>query len=150
MPGRTFTTSVTLPGRAQPPFEFGRADILFSGVDQSGPSYEVRVFVNNPSADERTDSTAENGYAGSFHVYGYGLWPDEPLGPEDEAGEMPRPARVRRYLVATEAVRRAVAERGRTITVTAVAVPYGGAPDALDVDLNFDDVSIRLDGRPRS
>ena len=29
---------------------FTRADIKFQGVDQAGPSFEVRVFLNHPDA----------------------------------------------------------------------------------------------------
>src|SRR5437016_3656407 len=49
-----------------------RAEIVFTGVDQAGPSFEGRVFLNNPDADVTTARTPETGYAGSFHVYGYG------------------------------------------------------------------------------
>lgn len=52
--------------------EFSRADLVFTGVDHSGPSYEVRVFMNNPEADGSTARTAENGYAGRFVVFGHG------------------------------------------------------------------------------
>ena len=38
---------------------FTRADLVFSGVDHSETSYEVRVFLNNPSADASTPRTAE-------------------------------------------------------------------------------------------
>jgi len=48
--------------------KFERGDILIHGVDQSGPSFEGRVFLNNPRATADTPTTAENGYAGSFHV----------------------------------------------------------------------------------
>src|SRR5215212_8799188 len=51
---------------------FTRADIEFSGVDHSGASYEARVFLNNPEADETTERTANRGYAGSFHIFGHG------------------------------------------------------------------------------
>ena len=43
----------------QPPLELpeledvddlSRADLVFYGVDHSGPSYEARVFINNPAA----------------------------------------------------------------------------------------------------
>ncbi len=50
----------------------GRAELVFAGVDQAGPSFEGRVFLNNPDADETTAQTPETGYAGSFYVYGYG------------------------------------------------------------------------------
>jgi hypothetical protein len=51
---------------------FTRADLVFSGVDHSETSYEVRVFLNNPTADASTPRTAEHGYAGRFVVFGHG------------------------------------------------------------------------------
>lgn len=51
---------------------FYRADIIFEGVDHSGISYEGRVFLNNPNADETTPTTSENGYAESFYIFGHG------------------------------------------------------------------------------
>lgn len=50
----------------------GPVDLVFGGIDQAGPSFEGRVFLNNPDADERTAPTRESGYLGAFHVYGYG------------------------------------------------------------------------------
>jgi len=52
--------------------EFYRADIEFLGIDISGPSYEGRVFLNNPKADENTELSLENGYAGSYYIFGHG------------------------------------------------------------------------------
>lgn len=52
--------------------EVARADLIFYGVDHSGPSYEARIFLDNPRASEETPCTAEEGYAGSFTVFGHG------------------------------------------------------------------------------
>lgn len=52
--------------------QFTRADLVFEGVDHSDISYEVRVFLNNPAADEKTERTAQNGYAGRFVIFGHG------------------------------------------------------------------------------
>ena len=92
-----------------------RTDVVFEGVDQAGPSFEVRVFVDNPHADERTEPRSEHGYVGSFHVYGYGAAPGAPF----------ERAPITKYVVATDALRDAIAA-GRDVTVTAVTVPYGG------------------------
>ena len=52
--------------------ELTRADLVFYGVDHSGPTYEARVFLNNPRArDADTARDAEQGYAGSFAVFGH-------------------------------------------------------------------------------
>ncbi len=52
--------------------QFTRADLVFEGVDHSDMSYEVRVFLNNPAANEKTARTAQNGYAGRFVIFGHG------------------------------------------------------------------------------
>lgn len=52
--------------------EFYRADIEIYDVDHSGPSYEGRVFLNNTKANHKTELTLENGYVGSYHIFGHG------------------------------------------------------------------------------
>ena len=122
--------------------DFERADIVFDGVEQAGGSFEARVFLNNPEADASTPKTPEHGYAGSFHVYGYGRYPGEPA----PAGGPTAPTT--RYITATDAVRAALA--GGDVTVTTVAVGSGDqrgdgpGPGAIDADR----VSIRLDQPP--
>jgi tyrosinase len=84
---KTNKKSVSLSGRkvgnifSSPPIklnwvkdetEFYRADIEFFGIDISGPSYEGRVFLNNPKADESTGLVVDNGYAGSYYIFGHG------------------------------------------------------------------------------
>lgn len=51
--------------------EFARADLLFTGVDHSNLSYEVRVFLNNRRANANTARTLDNGYAGRFIIFGH-------------------------------------------------------------------------------
>ena len=51
---------------------FTRADVVFTGVDHSGGSYEVRLFLNNPDADASTARDEAARYAGRFHVFGHG------------------------------------------------------------------------------
>ena len=38
---------------------FARAELVFEGVDYSGFSYELRVFLNNRSADDKTPCVPE-------------------------------------------------------------------------------------------
>jgi hypothetical protein len=52
--------------------DFKRADIEIHNVDHSGPSYEGRVFLNNPKADQKTKLTLDKGYVGSYHMFGHG------------------------------------------------------------------------------
>ena len=52
--------------------DFKRADLIFTGVDHTDLSYEVRVFLNNRKGDSNTPRTRDNGYAGRFVVFGHG------------------------------------------------------------------------------
>lgn len=52
--------------------EATRIDLEFHGVDHSSSSFEARVFINNPEADESTAREVDAGYAGSFFVFGHG------------------------------------------------------------------------------
>ena len=51
--------------------EFYRADIEIHNVDRSVPSYEGRLFLNNPNAHQKTAPTLKNGYVGSYHIFGH-------------------------------------------------------------------------------
>ncbi len=51
---------------------FTRADLVFSGVDHSAESCEVRSFLDNPTAEATTPRAPEAGYAGRFRVFGHG------------------------------------------------------------------------------
>ncbi len=51
---------------------FYRADLEFNGVEHSGPSYEGRVFINKPQANEDTALSLEMGYVGSYFIFGHG------------------------------------------------------------------------------
>lgn len=62
--------SIDNPARTGQP-DFQRADLVFYGVDHSGPSYEARVYLNNPKAGVGTPRDAKSHYAGSFTVFGH-------------------------------------------------------------------------------
>jgi len=51
---------------------FTRADLVFTGVDHSSLSYEVRVFFNRDDATTGTPREPDEGYAGRIHVFGHG------------------------------------------------------------------------------
>ncbi len=130
--------------------QFYRADLVFEGVDHAGATFEARVFLNNETANENTATTSDQGYAGSFHIFGHG-------GCFGEAGHCevrsnprrydPRPAHpltpARKVVMATAAIKRALA-RSKEITVTIVPIVRAGTVlcDFDDV-LKFDKVSIR-------
>ena len=46
---RYVSESIDNPAAGDHPFD--RADLVFYGVDHSGPSFEARVFLNQPDAD---------------------------------------------------------------------------------------------------
>jgi hypothetical protein len=102
-----------------------RMDLVFEGVEQAGPSFEVRVFLNNPAADENTPQTLETGYAGSFHVYGYGDAAPPAIAEakrkqETEAGPV---APIEKRIHVDETAARAAVEGSDELTVTAVPIP---------------------------
>jgi hypothetical protein len=143
---RSFT-SPPIPVGAGGADAFQRAEIVVEGLDQSGPSFEARVFLNNPGADQRTEATPDNGYVGSIHVYGYGLWPGD-VG----ADTPPEPDGVRapmtRSVPATDAIR-AAAARDEPVTVTVVPVSYGGDDAGLRFDPGSMRASVALDQPPQ-
>lgn len=120
--------------------DFTRADIEFHGLGHGGASYQGRVFLNLPDADESTSHEVRE-YAGAFHIFGHG-------GCLGDAGHCdvrprrafdPRPAHpltpAKKVVIATDAVRFALAE-GAPLTVTIVPVlmsttPLVGVPDEL-------------------
>ena len=129
---------------------FLRADIVFDGLDHSGASFEARIFINNPDADATTELTAQNRYAGRFHVFGHG-------GCFGDAGHCevratprpydPRPAHpltpMRKVVIATDALRKELKRSNKPLTLTIVPVVRSGT-DRCDYEnvLKFDRVSV--------
>jgi hypothetical protein len=129
---------------------FKRADLVFEGLDHSGASFEGRVFLNNPSADANTETTIDNGYAGSFHIFGHGGCFGD-VGHCEVRGNPrlydPRPAHqlspALKVLIATDAVRKAILH-GKHMTVTVVPVVRAGTGIAdIENVLRFDKLSVR-------
>lgn len=117
-----------------------RADITIEGIDQNGPSHELRVFLDNPDADAETEPVPDNGYAGSVYVYGHGGGLDDL-----EGSDVHIPVPMTRTIIATDAVRRA-RDRGPTASVTLVPVSYD--TPAPDIDLDSVDVAVLIDEEP--
>ncbi len=113
--------------------DFKRADLVFEGVDHAGPSYEARVFLNNPGATADTPRTADEGYAGSFHIFGHGnCFGDVGHCDVDERGKapydlrLPHPLTPARTLVKITDVLKSVLRRdGNLNHVTVVPVAVG-------------------------
>ena len=151
MAGLTTSLAVSTPEEAEP---FRRADIVFIGVDHSGPSFEARVFLNKDDADETTPTDDEHGFAGSFYVFGHGRCfgdvghcdvPPGPVSPFDR--RLPHQLTpTTKTLIATDAIRRSINEPGTTaVKVKVVPVvrpsPAARAEDAEDV-LHVEDIAI--------
>ncbi|MGH3773510.1 MAG: hypothetical protein ACRDRW_19315 [Pseudonocardiaceae bacterium] len=120
-----FSTEIDITGLDR---NFARADIEFHEVDHSEASFEARVFLNNDRADEHTEKSVDNGYAGSFHILGHGgCYGDE--GHCDVVPRRrydPRPAHpltpARKVVIATDAIRRAVRTDQATASLTMVPI----------------------------
>jgi hypothetical protein len=132
--------------------ELSRADLVFYGVDHAGPSYEARIFINNPKADADTERVAEQGYAGAFTVFGHNgcfgveghCLPDQRYTDAFDV-RAPHPLRaLTKTVIATDAIRRAVVDASVTeVTVTVVAVtPDDGYPKAGPEPGRFDYVRL--------
>ena len=116
---QTLRRHLQLPAIQRP---FSRADLVFLGLEHSGPSAEVRIFFNAPQADQSTPTTADEGFAGFFSIFGHGGC----FGDEGHC-DMPerRPADLRppyaltpitKHVTVTEPVRRLIADGVRTWT----------------------------------
>jgi len=150
---QTLVVDLPFPGE-EGLIPFTRADVVFTEVDHSGASYEVRLFLNNPAATADTPRTAEHGYAGRFTVFGHGgCYGDEghcevPT-PTTDPTDL-RPAHpltpLNTYITITGALPRAVAHGGALQTVT--LVPVSITPRRADRRpapelLRFADVSLQ-------
>jgi hypothetical protein len=143
MQGNTYT-SQPISAAEIPLEDVSRVDIEFQQVDDAGASFEGRVFLNNPEADENTDLTPENGYAGSFFIFGHGgCFGDEghcevdterAFDPYDPRRSHPMTP-VETSVEATAAVQRTASEGG-DITVTVVPV-ITGLTEQTDVENVF-------------
>ena len=135
--------AIPSPYDAEDRADFSRADLEFYGIDHSGSSFEARVFLNNPDADETTPREEGSGYVGSFYVFGHGGCfgdaghcdvPEEPRSPFDRRSPHPLTPQ-KRTVVVTEAIKRLrdAASDGLTVTVVPVASesPIGAEDDLL-------------------
>lgn len=117
---------------------FARADLIFSGIDHSGDSFEGRIFFDAPKADH-ANGRDDPRCAGSFYIFGHG-------GCFGEVGhcDVPRsrdPFDLRpphqlepatRIVTVTEPVATLVQAGAETVTVTVVAhTPRENANDVL-------------------
>lgn len=143
---RFLSDPIDLPPTAER--NFARVDLVFYGVDHSGPSYEGRVYLDTPDADLTTGREHPR-YAGSFHVFGHGGCfgelghCDVPTGPPDPFDQRPphqlTPAV--KTVIITDALR-AVLTTTNDATSTRVSVVAVTPGEATNEVLAFD--SVRL------
>jgi len=116
-----------------------RADLIFEGVDHSGPSYEARIFLDNPDAGPDTPRESGSGYAGSYTIFGHGgcvgeVGHCEPSARTTDAFDLraPHPLEpVTKTVTITRALR---AAQGDSVTVTVVpVVPHPDGARSEDV-----------------
>jgi len=140
----TFTsTAIVNPAASGEKPDFARADLVFYGVDHSGPSFEARIFLNNPEANLQTPRDDASGYAGSFTVFGHAGCAgdvghcDVPTVPKDPFDRRPPHALTpqTKTVIVTDALRK-IPDPMVTITVVPVRPGAHGAEvvDALQFD----------------
>jgi hypothetical protein len=136
---------------AELPPEYSRADLEFIRIEHSDASYEARVFLNNPNADENTSTVEETGYAGSFHIFGHGgCFGDVGHCEINKVQEEfdPRPSHplqpIRKVVIATEAIKRAAAQAEEiTVTVVPVITSWTAQCNLKDV-MKFDHINLAI------
>ena len=121
--------------------DMSRADLVFYDVEHSGPSYEGRVFINNPDASEETALDLEEGYAGSFTVFGHaGCYGDDESHCHPRAGyrdefdhRLPPPlVPFTKTVIVTEGLQRAGSSE-ITVTVVPIVPEVEGGTEPKDV-----------------
>lgn len=131
--------------------DIGRLDLQVFGVGHRDASYEVRVFLNNPGANRGTQRDPQQGYAGSYHVFGHGGCVGDAMHchvPENRSHRYDVRPRHKltphvRLLQITDAWRVAAARAGDSAaSVTLTLVPsHGITPDGDRVE-NPDDLLV--------
>jgi tyrosinase len=139
---RYTTDAIELPPRERP---FERADLLFYGLDHSGPSYEGRVFIDPRGVGKDADVT-HRAYAGRFYIFGHGGCFGEVGHCDLPSGTDPfdlRPSHqlepATRIVTVTDTVRDLLERGVEAAKVTVVARSEGRAPNDV---LGFDTVRL--------
>jgi len=146
--GKVVTHAMGMRGAKQQDFasvmpkdhDFRRADIIVEGVDHSGPSFDVRLFGNNPEANVETAPTAENGYLGEFHIFAHGFcFGDVGHCEVNDRGQSetdlrdPHPLTPqRKIVVVTEGLKALLKRDGALRQVTLVPIAIGSMPKGMD------------------
>ncbi len=128
-PAKVFTSRPVPIDFAGPEHRYVRADLEIDGIFHGEASYEGRIFLNNPEANQSTAKSLSNGYAGSFHIFGHGGCLGDPghcevnednRDPYDLRNPHPlTPAKKR--ITVTDALRE-IAKTAQSVTVTVVPI----------------------------
>jgi hypothetical protein len=119
---------------------FQRADLIFYGVDHSGPTYEARIFLGAKRGIKHGAGVDHPAYAGSFYVFGHGKCHGDKGHCDVPSERDPFDLRLPHHLepatpivTVTESVARLVAEKKAKAAVDVfVHGPDGKALKALD------------------
>jgi hypothetical protein len=127
--GKIYTSPETDISFAGPEHRCYRVDLVIDGIKHGGPSYRGFVFLNNPSADDKTPRDIEHGYAGVFDIFAHGGCLGDPGHCEvNETNREifdfrpPNPLTPARKVVTVTSAIRQLAQREATATVTIVPV----------------------------
>jgi hypothetical protein len=124
----------------EPGQEFQRADLVFYGVDHSGPTFEGRIFIGPKRGLKHGAGVDHPAYAGSFYVFGHGACHGDEGHCDIPAERDPFDLRLPHHLepavqivTVTDSVKRLVSEKKRTAPVSVfVHGADGKALKALD------------------
>lgn len=139
---KTYTSKPVPIDFAGPEHRYVRSDLEIYGIYHGGPSYEGRIFLNNPKADQTTPRSRENGYAGSFYIFGHGGCLGDPghcevneENREDYDFRSPHPLTPAKKKVTVTATLREIAKTNKTATITVVPVVTATNELCDDVDV---------------
>jgi hypothetical protein len=149
-PAKIFTSPPVNIEFAGPQHRLIRIDLEIAGIFHGEASYEGRIFFNNAAADRTTPRVLEQGYAGSFHIFGHGGCMGDPGHCEvnDSKRELydfraPHPLTPANKRVTVTAALREIAKSNKTTTVTIVPV-VTAANELCDTDDVFRHGSMRF------
>jgi tyrosinase len=123
-----------------PAHDFHRADLVFHGLDHSGPTYEGRIFLGAKRGIKHGAGVDHPAYAGSFYLFGHGSCHGDEGHCDVPTDRDPFDLRLPHHLepavqivTVTDAVKRLVGE-GRTAAAATVFAhgPDGRALKTLD------------------
>ena len=141
-PAKIYTSKPVPIDFAGPEHRYVRSDLEIYGIYHGGPSYEGRIFLNNPKADQTTPRSRENGYAGSFYIFGHGGCLGDPghcevneENREDYDFRSPHPLTPAKKKVTVTATLREIAKTNKTATITVVPVVTATNELCDDVDV---------------